>query len=377
MNELYNRREYLDENDQWMEWTDVNDASLRASMQSEYFLYSPKMLDDALSICFNMKHVNPAAQELERLKWDGKPRIEECLQRWLQCDDTPYVRECSRLIFAGGVHRVYEPGCKFDDMVVLMGSQGCGKSTFVRFLAINDAYYRKINTINGKEGAESLRGVWIGEMDELMAMTRLKEVEAVKAFISAQEDVYRPAYAKYAVTLPRRCIFVGTTNNYYFLTDKTGNRRFYPVSCQSSENLLLADEEGAREYMQQCWAEALARYRQGDMPTRPDPILSRQYLEAQDAAMEDDWRVGAIEQYLEDVKKDPKARVSVIELWHNALGKPTGIDPQRSDSIEIGKIMSKMAGWRSGKTVNGKSATMRTPWGTQKYWEKDIPFLPF
>jgi hypothetical protein len=113
------------------------------------------------------------------------------------------------------------------------------------------------------------------------------------------------------------------------------------------------------------------------MPTRPDPILSRQYLEAQEAAMEDDWRVGAITQYLEDAKKDPRSRVSVIELWHNALGKPTGIDPQRSDSIEIGKIMSKMAGWRSGKTVNGKSATMRTPWGTQKYWEKDIPFLPF
>ena len=105
------------------------------------------------------------------------------------------------------------------------------------------------------------------------------------------------------------------------------------------------------------------------------PYASRELIEiireAQENAMEDDWRIGAIEQYLEDTKKRPNDYVSVIELWYNALGMPSESKPTRKDSIEISQIMMQIGGWkRYDKQV-------RTAWGQQKVFRKDQHFYPF
>lgn len=366
MNEMTGRPEWLDVHDNvWKQWTDVDDARMAAYFQSGYGLYSPKMLESATLMYFASRKVNPLTDLLESLKWDGKSRIERFLIEAVHCDDTAYNREVSRLIFAGGIHRAYRPGCKFDDMVVLVGRQGGGKSTLVRWLNIDDQFFREIKTINGKEGIEALRGVWIGEVAELMAMTRVKESEAVKAYITAQEDSYRAPYSRHVETIPRRCTFIGTTNTPQFLSDKTGNRRFYPVQCAEDGYDLLGREKELREYIRQCWAEALALFREGKL----EPFAKRELLDvirtAQRGAEEDDWRVGAIQQYLEDTKKMPNAMTCIIELWHKALNQPEESKPGRSDSIEIGKIMNEMEGWeRCNKTAR------MDPWGVQKVYKK-------
>lgn len=374
LNEMTGRPEWLDVHaGEWKQWTDVDDARMAAYFQRNYDLYSPKMLEAATMIHFNNNRVNPLVDMLENLEWDGQPRVEGFLPFAVHCEDTAYNREVSRLIFAGGIHRAYRPGCKFDDMVVLVGKQGGGKSTLVRWLNLDDQYFREIKTINGKEGIEALRGVWIGEVAELMAMTRVKEAEAVKAYITAQEDSYRAPYSRHVETIPRRCIFIGTTNTSQFLSDKTGNRRFYPVKCAEDGYDLLGREAELKEYIRQCWAEARTLYKQGKLP----PFANRELLgairEAQQDAEEDDWRVGAIQQYLEDAKKAPNAQVCVIELWHNALGEPEDSKPGRSDSIEIGKIMSEMPGWeRTGKVARVGS------WGLQKVFRKTrSDYFPF
>ena len=215
----------------WQEWQDVNDAQIRAWFQNNYGLYHEKMLRDALQIHFESHKVNPLTDLLESV------------------------------IFAGGIHRAYRPGCKFDDMVVLVGKQGGGKSTLVRWLNMDDSFFREIKTITGKEGIEALRGVWIAEVAELMALTRVREAETVKAYITAQEDSYRAPYTRYVQTIPRRCTFIGTTNNSLFLSDRTGNRRFYPVKCNMDGYDLLAHEKEVRAYIAQCWAEALDLYK--------------------------------------------------------------------------------------------------------------------
>ena len=173
------------------------------------------------------------------------------------------------------------------------------------------------------------------------------------------------------MALPRRCIFIGTTNTRQFLTDKTGNRRFYPVYCTSTENRLLADEEKWAEYLKQCWAEAMAMYREGKLTPHIDPELINTAREMQDAAVEDDWRAGAIEQYIADTKQAPDSFVTVIELWHNALRIPEERKPDRSDSIAIAKIMDSMYQWTRGK--NKKD----TNWGRQRFWVKRRSFFPF
>ena len=371
-NVMAGRQEYFDRSEQvWREWSDVNDAQLRLWFQTNFGLYHEKMLRDALQIHFDYHQVNPLTDLLDSLVWDGQSRITHFLHDILGCDDTAYYREVSRLIFAGGIHRAYRPGCKFDDMIVLVGQQGGGKSTLVRWLNLDDSYFREIKVIMGKESCEVLRGVWIAEVAELMAMTRVKESEAVKAYITAQEDSYRPPYARYVQTIPRRCTFIGTTNNPLFLSDRTGNRRFYPVACKANGYDILAKEAEIREYISQCWAEALYLFRQDQLAPFADPSVISAIRQKQEAAMEDDWRIGAIAQYLDMFKRNPKDTVSIIELWHCALNVAEEIKPQRKDSIEISQILLSLGGWKRAE------ATTMTRWGKQRYYVKDLPYFPF
>ena len=366
LNEMTGKPEYWNKaQKRWMEWTDARESEARAYFEGNYGMYSQAKLADALAIYFQNHKVNPLLDILKSLEWDGKPRVEHFLHDVMKADDTEYIRECSRLIFAGGIHRAYEPGCKFDDMIVLIGGQSAGKSTIVRWLNLDDQFFREIKTIAGKEGIEAIRGVWIGEVAELMAMTRVKEAEAVKAYITSQEDSYRPPYGKHVQTIPRRCMFIGTTNNPQFLTDKTGNRRFYPVKVKSFAYKLYDNEKRVKEYIRQCWAEAVYLYKEGKLQAFARKEVLEQIREAQEAAMEDDWRIGAIEQYLEDQKKAANSTVSVIELWHQALNEPEESKPTRKDSIEITQIITGIPGW-----VQCPSP-IRTKWGLQKAFRKD------
>lgn len=366
LNEMTGKPERWDRNRKtWREWTDADESDMRAYFESTYGMYSQAKLADALAVYFRDHKVNPLLKILEKLEWDGKPRVEHFLHDVMKAEDTDYIRECSRLIFAGGIHRAYEPGCKFDDMIVLIGGQAAGKSTIVRWLNMDDTFFREIKTIAGKEGIEAIRGVWIGEVAELMAMTRVKEAEAVKAYITSQEDSYRPPYGKHVQTIPRRCMFIGTTNNPQFLTDKTGNRRFYPVKCQSFAYKMYDNEEAIKDYIRQAWAEAVRLYKEGKLQPFARKEVLEQIRAAQEAAMEDDWRTGAIMQYLEDQKKANNSTTCVIELWHRALNEPEESKPARKDSIEISQIITNIPGWVQGQ---GK---ITTPWGRQKFFRKD------
>ena len=366
LNVMTGKPEYWDHRKKlWCEWTDAEESRMRAYFERQYSMYSQVKMTDALLIYWNSHKVNPLTDLLESLVWDGKPRVENFLHEVMKADDNEYTRECSRLIFAGGIHRAYRPGCKFDDMIVLIGTQAAGKSTIVRWLNMDDQFFREIKTISGKEGIEAIRGVWIGEVGELMAMTRVKEAEAVKAYITSQEDSYRPPYQKNVQTIPRRCVFIGTTNNPQFLTDKTGNRRFYPVKVWSFAYKLYNNEKAVREYIRQCWAEAVQLYKEDKLQPFAKAEVLEQIRAAQEAAMEDDWRIGAIEQYLNDNKKQQGATVSVIELWHRALGEPEESKPTRKDSIEITQIISNIPGWIQCPNP------IATAWGRQKAFRKD------
>ena len=366
LNVMTGKPEYWDHRKKlWCEWTDAEESRMRAYFERQYSMYSQVKMTDAMLIYWNSHKVNPLTDLLESLVWDGKPRVENFLHEVMKADDNEYTRECSRLIFAGGIHRAYRPGCKFDDMIVLIGTQAAGKSTIVRWLNMEDQFFREIKTISGKEGIEAIRGVWIGEVGELMAMTRVKEAEAVKAYITSQEDSYRPPYQKNVQTIPRRCVFIGTTNNPQFLTDKTGNRRFYPVKVWSFAYKLYNNEKAVREYIRQCWAEAVQLYKEDKLQPFAKAEVLEQIRAAQEAAMEDDWRIGAIEQYLNDNKKQQGATVSVIELWHRALGEVEESKPTRKDSIEITQIISNIPGW-----IQCPKPIM-TNWGKQRAFRKD------
>lgn len=350
-------------------WEDTDDCATRNYIEKKYKLYSPTKLDDALRIIFQENSYNPVKNIIESTEWDGVERIPTLLIKWLKCEDNEYSREVSRLIFAGGINRLYNPGCKFDDVPVLIGiRQGEGKSTFVRWLALRDEFFNEVNEIDGQKGMEAIKGAWICELSELLALTKAKEVEAVKSYITRLEDVYRQPYDKRVSKFKRQCIFIGTTNKEQFLTDKTGNRRFYPVKINQTGYDLFNYEKEIKADILQCWAEALYKYRQGEMKPFADRSLVKTIRQHQAAAVEDDYRVGMIESYLID-----KTRVCRLELWQKALQNEYS-KPTRKDSQDLTLIMQQFDDWEMKDGIRFGGGV-----GKQRGWVKkdssiDVPF---
>lgn len=322
-------------------WTDADDSMARNYLEKKHNLYHAQKYDDATRIKFKKNSYHPIKDIIESAEWDGVERVPTFLIKWLKCEDTAYTREVSRLIFAGGINRLYRPGCKFDDMPVLIGTkQGEGKSTLVRWLAIKDEWFREVGEIEGQKGIEAIEGGWICEMSELLALTRTKEVEAVKSYITKLVDTYRRPFDKRVTDHKRQCIFIGTTNKEQFLTDKTGNRRYYPVKVNQSGYELFDSEQEIKADILQCWAEAKAKYDKGEMKPYADRKLQKEIQLAQRRAVEEDYRDELIKDYL-----SRKEEVCIRELWQNALDNPEYTRPTRKDSSEISLIVQSTGEW--------------------------------
>jgi predicted P-loop ATPase len=338
-------------------WQDKDDSRTRAYIEQKYKIHSREKLDDALRIIFAEREYHPIKQIIEAVEWDGVSRIQTLFIKWLKCEDTPYIREVTRLVFAGGIHRLYNPGCKFDDVCVLIGTkQGEGKSSFVRWLAIQDEFFTEVNEIEGQKGIEILEGAWICELSELLALTKAKEVEAVKSYITKLVDRYRRPFDRRTTDHKRQCIFIGSTNRSAFLTDKTGNRRFYPVEVHSSGYDLHDHAEEIKIDIIQAWAEAKRLYDEGKLQPYADRSLLADIREAQGKAVEDDYRVGMIEDYIKD-----KDKVCIMELWKYALDNDFS-KPTRRESNEITLILQSIGGWERGKIEKHQA------FGNQLFW---------
>lgn len=351
-------------------WSDADDANSQMYIESKYGLYSKDKHAAALRILFAERSYNPIVDIVDSIQWDGVERCKYFLRDWAKVEDSPYTREVSRLIFAGGIHRLYNPGAKFDDVPILIGvNQGEGKSSLIRFLAINDKYYGEINIMEGQQAIEQLRGRWICEIGELLALTKKKEQEAAKAYITRQVDSYRKPWDRNVSDLPRRCIMIGTTNSEAPLTDKTGNRRYYPVEVHSNGYDIYDNEQEIREYILQCWAEARELYRAGNMPNYADRTLIKEYREAQENATQDDWRVGAIQAFLE--RKSPGELTCVREVCHRALSPNPDLpkEPSLVESKDIGAIITRLPDW---ERVGKKRMAI---YGSQRCWQKKSDVL--
>lgn len=337
-----------------IQWTDADDADARVFIEGQYGIFSRQKFADAFDVFVHQREYNPVQERILQTEWDGQKRCENFLSKWMGAVDTPYVRECSRLIFAGGINRAFRPGCKSDCVIVLVGSQGAGKSTLCRWLALEDDFFAGLKTISGQRGFEAVQGVWIAEIEELLAViandrSGTKVEENAKTFLSTQSDFYRRPYDRRPTFSPRTNIFLGTTNRATFLTDKTGNRRWFPVRCNMTAAELYRREKECKNDIQQCWAEMYAAFNTGNAFARAcekiellDTIKS-----AQTDAEVDDYRVGLFEDYLAG-----KPKVCIIQLWDEVLFKGAQQPPQmtRKDAVEIAEILTNKLGWSRGNT---------------------------
>lgn len=360
-NLLTNKFEYWDGN-KCREWRDKDDAHLLSYIEHEYDFYNLQKYELAKNKTEDVVAYHPIKDIIEAGEWDGQPRIDKFLTTIMKCDDDDYSREASRMIFYGGINRLYNPGCKFDYMVILMGQQGVGKSSIVDWLNLKTDFYREVISIDGAKGIESITGGWICEFAELLAMIRAKEVESLKGYISRLNDTYRPAYGRNIISLPRQCIFIGTTNDFQFLVDKTGNRRYLPIECHLKRGELFKHEEDIKEYILQCWREAKYLMEQHKtylvIPSKYNDIIE----ERQSMATDDDPKIGVITDYLNNKKVGDKiCGQEIFVKCCNGLKK----NYSSRDGREISIILRRFPEWqRSNMPTNFDE------YGRQKYWEK-------
>jgi predicted P-loop ATPase len=205
--------------------------------------------DAAVQLCLQHQF-DPVTDYLDGLKWDGVWRLDKWVTSYLGAEDTALNRAIARLSLVAAVRRVRQPGCKFDQIIVLEGPEGTGKSTAIEILAGQENFSdQTIIGLDDRQQQEAVAGVWLYEIADLAGMSKA-DVDRTKAFASRLSDRARPAYGRHRVELPRRCVFFATTNNETYLKAQTGNRRFWPVKTgKINLGALRRDRD-------QLWAEA-------------------------------------------------------------------------------------------------------------------------
>lgn len=351
-------------------WTDWDFASLRIYLASVYKLSNRNYIEDALYDVVEKRYFHPIKDYFVSLKWDGTPRLDELLITYLGAPDEPYTRAVTRKTFTAAAARVFEPGCKFDTMLVLIGEQGQGKSTLFAKMAGQEWFSDSLtmNDMRSKDAPEKLLGKLILEIAELAGMKKSEE-EDVKAFLSRRVDSYRAAFGRTVQDHPRQCIIVGTTNsNDGFLRDVTGNRRFWPVKVDAKtakkDVWSLSQDE-----IDQVWAEAVYWYRQKESLYLKGE-LNEVAKAKQKAEMATDDREGLIREYLnikipnnwddksiaermvycyQTPPRDRKGTVtrdvvSNMEIWCECFGRRKE-DFTQSESRIITRLMSAIEDW--------------------------------
>ena len=350
--------------------TDMDMKYLLLYLEETYGLTSEKKAESAIQIVANENRYHPIRDYLNSLRWDGTERIRYALHRFLGTDADNYTFEALKLFLMGAIRRVFHPGSKFEVMLCLVGGQGAGKSTFFRLLAVKDEWFSDdLKKLDDENVYRKLQGHWIIEMSEMIATANAKSIEEIKSFLSRQKETYKVPYETHPADRLRQCVFGGTTNRQDFLPrDRTGNRRFIPVTVypERAEVHILDDEAAARAYISQMWAEAMTVYRSGKYKLSFSAEMNAYLKSHQQDFMQEDTQAGMIYAYLEDYTGD---RVCSKQLYEEALGNCN--PPAEWETRAICEIMNTgiangaIQGWAAYK-----SPKRYKKYGSQKGWER-------
>ena len=378
LNEFASRGEVLgklpwDQRDKRRLWDDNDNQGLYWYFERVYKITGNGKIDGALSLHSNKFAFNDIQNYLGGLKgkWDGVPRLDTLFIDYLGAQDSPYTRAVTRKAFTAAVARAMTPGCKFDNMLILSGPQGIGKSTILDKMSrgwFNDS----IRTFEGKEASELLQGVWLVEISELDAFRRT-DVARIKQFLSLRADRFRAAYGRNVKEIPRSCVFFGTCNDSEFLQDATGNRRFWPVDTGEQERIKNVWTDLDAE-IDNLWAEAVMRWQLGEPLYLTGDVEEAAKLK-QEEHREVSSREGIIKEFVEkqvpedwskwsidkrrmfwagsiqgEVKLIQRDRICALEVWCEAFGGQVK-EMKKSDTREINSVLNSMKIWKKSSEV--------------------------
>lgn len=356
------------------EWTNSDDLELGLwlSEQVDFVGANDQAIMQGVALAAHKNRIHPPRDYLNSLKWDGTGRLEFWLKKVFEAvelnghkvlskpadddgsgeaDGNEYLKRVGEKFMIGAVARIFEPGCKFDNMLVLEGKQGRGKSTAIRIL-FGDWFSDTQLELQNKDAYAQLDGIWGYEIGEMDAFSRA-EATRVKAFVTSQVDRYRAAFERRPESHARSTVFIGTTNQDEYLKDPTGARRFWPVRVSEDVNF-----DALRAERDQLWAEAVARYRAGEK-WHVTPQEQEDYFAAEQKAREvpDPW-FDAIEDWLQTEQASAYQYEAygyrIIDVLKGAVGfHVERAAPTRQESQRVASILRQL-GYERYRESTGK-----------------------
>ena len=330
------------------EWDDADTARLKEWLGRVYkFNATQAELISALIVVAQENRFHPVQDYLNGLEWDGTDRLNHWLQDALgattEADNNRYLSLAGSKFLIGAVVRVMrgpvEP-VKMDNVLILEGEQGRGKSTVVKAL-FGDWYSDAPLQLGDKDAYQNIQGVWGIELAELDSFNKAESTTA-KMFFSQIRDRYRPSYGHMAKDFNRQCVFCGTTNQDEYLKDYTGNRRYWPVKCVD------INAQWVRDNRDQLWAEAVHLYNQGATWWPEGDDETRLFTREQDARLQPDPWQFPIEDHLHSTTLD---HITADDIIRDVL-KLDYPHANRQAQNRIAPIM-KALGWDKKRiTVN-------------------------
>lgn len=315
--------------------------------------FGPDDVWDALAYLSKRRKVHPLRDWLLSLRHDGAPRLEGFLARAFGLDWPTLEAELLRKWFISAAARGIEPGCKVDTVLVLVGAEGLRKTSFFEMIAGEEYFTSSTVHVGEADGYSLLRHNWVVEWGELDSMRRARDSQAIRNFLSARSDNYRPKWGKGHERVKRSCVIVGTTNEERFFSDEW-NRRFWPVRVSS------IDFHWLRANREQLWAEAAGVVHAASSCAACAPLLPEQrcdahrwWLSEAEAAVlrghnqgfreVNDW-VELLREYIDD---QHPSKLSANQVLVTVVGKPAGQWVPGKDMAKAVNALQAL-GWRKG-----------------------------
>ncbi len=373
------------------EWEDADDSGLRSYLESVHEVVGMNKIYDALMNVTKKYKSNEVKEYLENLTWDGVPRLETLLIDYFGVADNSYTRQVMKVSLTAAVARAVGKGVKWDYTPIIYGPQGKYKTWFFEILG-SKWFNNSLGNFDGKEAAITIQGSWIVELGELASMAK-SELNAIKLFLTKREDIYREPFGRRTGKHPRRCVFFGTTNDWEFLRDRTGDRRFWPVVILDNEPTKVVPVDLPKE-LDQIWAEAYFNYsvmglkldlegeeakaialemQQQHSESSPLEGMISEFLEKE---IPEDWQRKTVKQRrdyfnsgMEPVKDSTKKyikrdRICALEIWNECFGRDPG-SLKRFNTKEINDTLANNPMWE-----RGKKAIRFGEYGVQKGFKK-------
>ena len=328
---------------------------IESSKSYEQTLFANQLIRSALTVVANRNRYNPVLEymNIAYRDWDKEERLDTFFSDYLGVDKSAVTRLITRLFFVGAVAKVYDPSRKFDFVLDLVGGQGAGKTTILQKIAPHGYYTDQFSSFENKDDFAVMRRALIVNDDEMTA-TANSTFEVLKKFVTLQEFEYRKPYGHQAERFPKGFVLARTTNNLYYLKDKTGERRFLPLLVDKDRQLANPVKDLTPEYVKQVWGEAVHIFKSGDYSFD----LTSEQQEMLDEHRQTFMYTDDLEDAIADALDNDWADKDFLSSETIGLKVVPGADLARNRKLsnQIANIMINRFGWRKGrKRINGKN----------------------